>query len=117
MWIRVNDTVEVIVGNDAGVRGKVLSVDRVGQRVVVEAVNRVFKHVRKSQRNPQGGRLSKEMPISWSNVKVVCESCGEAVRTGARFKEDGSKVRVCKKCGAQQGRAISPPRAAQGKGR
>ncbi|MFM8324885.1 MAG: 50S ribosomal protein L24, partial [Pirellulaceae bacterium] len=60
MWIRVNDMVEVISGRDRGQRGKILKIDRVGNRVVVEGMQRVYKHVRKSQRNPQGGRLSKE---------------------------------------------------------
>ena len=54
---------EVIAGDDRGVRGKVLRVDREAGKVVVEGVNRVYKHVRRSQKNPQGGRLSKEMPI------------------------------------------------------
>ena len=44
-----------------------------GRKVVVEGVNRVYKHVRRSQQNPQGGRLSKEMPVSISNVLLVCE--------------------------------------------
>jgi len=105
----------VISGNDVGERGKVLSVDRERRRVVVEGVNRVLKHVRKTQRNPQGGRLSKELAIDWSNVMLVCESCDAASRTGARFMDDGAKVRFCKKCGAQIGRAISPARAAHAK--
>ena len=68
MHIRVKDTVEVITGDDRGVRGKVLSVDRSAGKLLVEGVNRVYKHVRRSQRNPQGGRLSKEMPVQMSNV-------------------------------------------------
>ena len=83
MHIRVNDTVEVLTGDDRGVRGKVLSVDHQAGKLVVEGVNRVYKHVRRSQRNPQGGRLSKEMPVQISNVKFVCESCSAATRTGA----------------------------------
>ncbi|MDA0658227.1 MAG: 50S ribosomal protein L24 [Planctomycetota bacterium] len=115
MWLRVDDTVEVITGNDAGVRAKVLSVDREQNRVVVEGVNRVLKHVRKSQRNPQGGRLSKELSVAWSNVMLVCESCNAASRTGAKYQDDGSKVRYCKKCGAQIGRTIAPARSAHAK--
>jgi len=110
MWIRTNDLVEVISGEDRGVRGKVLRVDRKSGRLVVEGVNRVYKHVRRTQRNPQGGRLSKEMPIAACNVLLVCEKCGKATRLGARYLEDGSKERYCKSCGASNGQ-IAPPRA------
>ena len=110
MHIRINDTVEVITGNDRGNRGKVLRVDRSGGKLVVEGVNQVKKHVRRSQRNPQGGRLAMEMPIQISNVLLVCEACGKKTRTGVRYEDDGSKVRFCKKCGAGIGQ-ISPPKA------
>lgn len=114
MHIRVNDTVKVIAGADKDVQGKVLSVDHHKGKLVVEGVNRVYKHVRRSQRNPQGGRLSKEMPIQLSNVLWVCTSCGVPTRTGARYTDDGSKERYCKKCG-KSGGAIAPPRAAYAK--
>ncbi len=110
MWVRVDDMVEVIAGDDQGARGKVLRVDRRRGKVVVEHVNRVYKHVRRSQKNPQGGRLSMEMPISLSNVLLVCEKCGAPTRTGARLLQDGSKERFCKKCGASNGQ-IAPARA------
>jgi large subunit ribosomal protein L24 len=112
MWIKANDTVEVIAGDDRGQRGKVLTVDRQAGRVVVEGVNRVYKHVRRSQKNPQGGRLSKEMPVQVSNVALVCPKCGKPTRVGARFVDDGSKERYCKKCGASVGE-ISPARTNQ----
>jgi len=110
MWIRRDDNVEVIAGDDLGTRGKVLRLDRPAGKVVVEQVNRAYKHVRRSQRNPQGGRLSVEMPIPLSNVALVCEKCGSATRIGVRFLEDGSKERFCKKCGAGNGQ-IAPPKA------
>ncbi len=114
MWIRVNDTVEIITGEDRGTRGKVLRVDRNSGKLVVEQINRVYKHVRRSQRNPQGGRLSMEMPIPASNALLVCEACGAAVRIGARLLDDGSKERFCKKCGAGNGQ-IAPARARRAK--
>ena len=80
MWIKANDNVKVISGEDRGTRGKVLRVDHEASKLVVEGVNRVYKHVRRSQRNPQGGRLSMEMPISVSNVMLVCGACGAAAR-------------------------------------
>lgn len=114
MLIRTNDTVQVLTGNDRGVRARVLSVDRGAGKAVVEGVNQVYKHVRRSQRNPQGGRLSKEMPIQLSNVAYVCASCDKASRLGARYLDDGSKERYCKKCGTGQGQ-ISPAKAAYAK--
>jgi large subunit ribosomal protein L24 len=110
MWIRANDTVMVIAGDDRGTRGRVLRVAPSVGKLVVEGVNRVYKHVRRSQKNPQGGRLSKEMPIPMSNVLLVCSACGKPARMGAEHLEDGSKVRVCKKCKAQNG-SIAPKKA------
>jgi large subunit ribosomal protein L24 len=110
MLIHTNDTVKVISGEDRGTRGKVLRVDREAGKVVVEGVNRVYKHVRRSQKNPQGGRLSMEMPISVSNVLLICEKCGAATRLGTRYMADGAKERYCKKCGAGNGN-IAPAKA------
>lgn len=108
MWIKTNDTVKVISGEDRGTTGKVLRVLRREGKLVVEGVNRVYKHVRRSQRNPQGGRLSKEMPISLSNVALVCEACGAATRVGARYLPNGAKERYCKQCGAGNGQVAAP---------
>ncbi len=109
MWIKSNDTVKVISGEDRGTTSKVLRVNRKTGKLVVEGVNRVYKHVKRSQKNPQGGRLSKEMPIAASNVALVCEACGAATRVGARYLPNGAKERYCKKCGASNGQ-VSPPK-------
>lgn len=109
MRIKVDDMVKVIAGADNGVEAKVLKVLSDENKLIVEGVNRVYKHMRRSQRNPQGGRLSKEMPIAASNVMLVCESCRKATRVGVRYRDDGSKERFCKKCGAGNG-LVSPPR-------
>ncbi|MEQ8790034.1 MAG: 50S ribosomal protein L24 [Pirellulaceae bacterium] len=114
MHIKIDDMVEILTGDDKFERGKVLRVDHQAGKVLVEGVNRVYKHVRRSQRNPQGGRLSKEMPVQISNVKLVCTSCGKAAKTGNRYLADGSKERFCKKCGASQGQ-IAPAKAAYAK--
>src|SRR3954462_8067481 len=111
MLIRTGDTVEVIAGNDRGQKSKVLKVDRATGKAVVEGVNRVKKHIRRSQKYPQGGVLSKEMPVQLSNVKYFCPSCSAAARLGARFLDDGSKERFCKKCGASAGQ-IAPAKKA-----
>jgi large subunit ribosomal protein L24 len=110
MRIKTNDTVEVISGEDRGTRGKVMRINLDKGKLVVEGVNRVYKHVKRSQKNPQGGRLSLEMPVSQSNVMLVCGACGAPARIGARRLPDGSKERYCKKCGAGNG-IIAPPKA------
>lgn len=107
MRIRSGDTVEVIAGASRGTRAKILQVDHAAGKVVVEGVNRVYKHIRRSQKHPQGGRLSKEMPVQLSNVMLVCPACRKATRAGARRLDDGTKERYCKKCGAGLGQ-IAP---------
>ena len=109
MRIRTADIVMIISGNDRGKRGKVLRVVSGKKKVVVEGVNRVYKHVRRSNRNPQGGRLSKELAIDASNVMLICGACGQAAKTGARQAKDGGKERYCKDCGAANGQ-IAPAR-------
>jgi large subunit ribosomal protein L24 len=110
MHIRMGDTVEVISGADRGTRARVIKVDAEAGKAMVEGVNRVYKHVKRSQKHPQGGRLSKEMPVQLSNLMLVCTACHKPARTGARFLDDGSKQRYCKKCGSGQGE-IAPARA------
>jgi large subunit ribosomal protein L24 len=111
MLIRTGDTVQVLCGADRGKQSRVLKVDRADGKAIVENIARVYKHVRRSQKNPQGGRLSKEMPIDMSNLAYVCGSCGKATRLGARFTKDGAKERFCKKCGAAAGE-IAPAKKA-----
>ena len=117
MLIKAGDLVEVRTGNARGTRAKVLSVRPEadgGGRLVVEGVNRVYRHIKRSQKNPQGGRLSKELPIDASNVLLVCTACGKAARLGARVAADGGKVRFCRKCGADLGTLRRPRAAAKG---
>lgn len=103
MLIRSGDTVEVIAGADRGTTSRVIQIDRDKGKALVENVNRVYKHVRRSQKHPQGGRLSKEMPVQLSNLMYVCQSCRTRTRLGARFSDEGAKERFCKKCGAGAG--------------
>lgn len=116
MRINKNDIVQIRTGSfkylpksDTVRTGRVLSVDRDAQKVVVEGVNIVKKHVRRSKRSPQGGRLSREMPIPMANVQVVCPSCSRPTRVGVKFDESGAKFRVCKKCNANISK-IAPAR-------
>jgi large subunit ribosomal protein L24 len=104
MHIRRDDTVVVIAGDDKGTRAKVLRVDTQKRRAIVEGVNRVYKHLKRSRKNPQGGRLEIEAPIQVSNLQVVCPKCDKGVRTGIRVDPDGSKkFRVCRRCGGDLG--------------
>lgn len=114
MHIRQNDIVQVITGEDRGVRGKVLSVSPKNGKVIVEGVNRVYKHMKRSQKNPQGGRLSKEMPVNISNVMLVDPSTDKATRVGVRVAKDGSRERYSKRSGVSLG-AISAIRKESGK--
>jgi large subunit ribosomal protein L24 len=108
MHIRKDDQVEVITGDDRGTPdnrriAKVLRVIPGANKIVAEGVNRVYKHMKPSAKNQQGGRLSKEMPIDASNVMLYCPSCRRGVRVGHRFTEAGQKQRYCKKCSASLG--------------
>lgn len=103
MHIRRDDIVEVISGDDKGKRGRVLrSIPREG-KVVVEGINRVYRHVRPNRRNAQGGRLSKEMPIQASNVALIDPTTNKPTRVKVRIHEDGTKERLAKS-GASLGR-------------
>jgi large subunit ribosomal protein L24 len=121
MQIRKDDQVEVIAGDDKGSAAerriaKVLKVIPERNKIVVEGINRVYKHLRPSQKNPQGGRLSKEMPIDVSNVKLFCSKCNRGVRFGRRFTDEGQKQRYCKSCGNNLGN-VGPRKAAHAKKR
>ena len=109
MHIKVGDMVRVMTGDDRGTTAKVLSVNHKHGKTIVEGVNRVYKHMRRSQRNLQGGRLSKEMPVQLSNVLLVCPACGKPCRTGARLTKLDGKERFCRKCGAGIGEIAPAP--------
>ena len=115
MKIKIGDTVKVISGKDRGTVGKVLTVNHQKRTLVVEGVNKVKKHVRPSQKNPQGGRLSKEMPVDSSIVMALCPKTQAPTRIGYRYLKDGSKERFARKSGASMGE-IAPPKAASAQG-
>lgn len=100
--IKQGDTVMVIAGRDKGKTGKVLRILADKDRVVVEGVNRVWKHVKPSQRSPQGGRIQKDAPIHASNVMPVDPTTGKPTRV--KFEErEGKKHRVAIKSGTSLG--------------
>jgi large subunit ribosomal protein L24 len=101
MRIKRNDLVEVIAGNDRGARGRVLRAYPKDHRVVIESVNIRKKHqspMQAGRGQVQAGIIQFEAPIDVSNVMLVCPQCEEKTRVGIR-REDGMKIRVCKKCG------------------
>ena len=98
MTVRKGDKVRVIAGKDKGKEGKVLRSMPEKQRIVVENVAMMKKATRPSQTNQQGGIIEMEGTIHVSNVMLVCPACSEATRAGRR-REDGMRIRVCKKCG------------------
>lgn len=98
-FVRKDDNVLILSGEDRGKQGKVLKVFPREQRVVVEGINFIKKHTRPTQKNPKGGIVEKEGVINASNVMVVCGKCGEPTRVGFKIISDGSRVRSCKKCG------------------
>ena len=114
MKIKRGDSVVVIAGEDSGpTPRRVISVLEGGEKLVIEGVNRVYKHVRRGHpKSPQGGRLHVEMPIDRSNVMLHCTSCNKGTRVGYRVKDDGSKERFCKRCDAALG-TIRPPKKRQ----
>lgn len=97
--IKKGDTVEVIAGKDKGKTGKVLRVFPGRQRVLVEAVNFVFRHTRQTRMNVQGGVVQREASLHIANVALLCSRCNQRTRVGRKLLDDGKRVRVCKKCG------------------
>ncbi len=92
--VKRDDMVQVIAGNDRGRTGRILRVLPDDEKVIVEGINVRKRHVRPSQRYPQGGRVEKEMPIHISNVQPLSPSTNRASRVRFETREDGSKVRV-----------------------
>ncbi len=105
LHIKANDEVIVISGKDRSYkgnlrRGRVIGVLPKEERVIVEGMNILKRAVRQTQKVRQGGIIESPGPIHVSNVMLVCPSCNKPTRVGHRQREDGTRVRVCKKCGA-----------------
>jgi large subunit ribosomal protein L24 len=103
MRVRKGDKVRVIAGNDRGKEGQILKVFPRSNRIIVEKVNLIKRHQRRTQSNPQGGIIEKEGPINASNVLLICPTTGEPTRIGKEILSDGSRARVSKKSGEMLG--------------
>ena len=99
MKLRVGDTVQVIAGSDKGKTGEVIQILRKEERVIVEGVNMVTKHIKPSQADPEGGIVTREAPIHASNVAYSDSKAKQPVKIGYNV-EDGKKVRINKSTGA-----------------
>ena len=98
MKIRKNDTVIVTAGKDKGKTGKVRFAYPKEERVMVEGINFIKRHIRARGRVRQAGIIQLEAPIPVSNVMLLCSRCNRPTRVSFRFLEDGRKVRVCNRC-------------------
>jgi large subunit ribosomal protein L24 len=96
--IKKGDTVLVISGNYKGKKGKVREVITGDKKLIIEGINVKKVHTKPVKTGQPGGILEKELPVSVSNVKLICSSCGEPTKVGFMFLEDKRKVRYCKKC-------------------
>jgi large subunit ribosomal protein L24 len=101
--VKKGDQVAVMAGDDKGKVGEVIRVDAAGGKVLVQGINRVYRHLRPSRKHPQGGRIQKEMPISISNVLPVDPKTNRPTRVAFRIDKDGTKQRVAKKSGQTLG--------------
>lgn len=104
MKIRKGDHVRVMTGKDRGKEGRVLAVYPRQNRLIIERVNLVKRHLKlraaRGRAGQEGGIITKEAPLDASNVQIVCPSCGPT-RVGYQVSEDGAKSRICRKCGGE----------------
>ena len=101
MHIKTNDTVVVLSGRDKGKQGKVMSVAPKDGKAIVEGVSVAKRHKKPRKEGEPGGIIKMETPIYVSKLMRVCPKCDKPTRPAYKFKTDGNKVRVCKKCGAE----------------
>ena len=99
MNVKKGDTIVVLSGKDKGKQGKILKSDPKGGKVIVEGVNVAMKHRKPRKLGEEGGIVKMETPIYACKVMLVCPKCGKPTRPAFRILDDGSKARVCRKCG------------------
>ena len=97
--VKTGDTVVVLSGKDKGKKGKVLAVSPKEGKVIVEKINIVSKHIKPRRMGEPGGIIKAEGAFYASKVQIICPRCKEATRVGHKLYEDGTKSRICVKCG------------------
>ena len=98
LHVKKGDTVVVLSGKDKGKQGKIITAMPKAGKVVVEGVNKVKRHSKPSLKVPNGGIITKEMPLHACKVQLVCPACNKPTRIGHK-DVNGKNSRVCKKCG------------------
>lgn len=107
MKIKKGDNVMMLGGKDKGKKAKVILVLSEQNKVVVEGLNLVKKHLRAKKQGQKGQVISKERAVSVSSVTLICKSCGKQTRVGFKVENENlpagrqGKIRICKKCGAE----------------
>ncbi|MFA6485961.1 MAG: 50S ribosomal protein L24 [Candidatus Magasanikbacteria bacterium] len=97
MKIKTNDKVKILSGKDKGKEGKVIQVFRADDKVVVEGVNIMKKHLRSRKAGDKGQVIELSAPLAVSKVSLICPKCNQSARVGYKL-EAGVKKRVCRKC-------------------
>jgi large subunit ribosomal protein L24 len=97
--VKTGDTVVVLSGKNKGKKGKVMAVSPKEGKVIVENVNMVSKHIKPRKMGEAGGIVKAEGAMYASKVQIVCPRCKKPTRIGHKINEDGSKNRICRKCG------------------
>ncbi len=96
--IKKNDTVIITTGKEKGKKGRVLAFSSSNDRIIVEKINIVKRHMKPTRKYSQGGIIDKEAPVHISNVMLICPKCNKPTRIRNSFLQDNRKVRMCKKC-------------------
>ena len=97
--IKKDDIVMVNAGDEKGKKGRVIAISNEGERLVIENVNMIKKHMKPNKQYSQGGIIEKEAPVHRSNMMLVCPKCDKPTKIGNKMLENGKKIRECKKCG------------------
>lgn len=98
--VKSGDTVMIMSGKDRGKKGKVMAVSPKEGKVIIENANFVSKHVKPRKMGEPGGIIKAESAIYSSKVQIFCSHCNKPTRIGHKVGKDGSKERICRKCGA-----------------
>ncbi len=98
LGIKKDDTVMVVTGEERGKKGRVLAVYPKQEKLLIEKLNIIKRHMKPSKKYTQGGIIEKESPIHRSNVMLICSKCNKPVKIEQKILEDGAKVRICKNC-------------------
>ena len=97
MKVKTGDNVQIIAGKDKGKKSKIIKVLTKQDRVVVDGVNIMKKHIKKT-REKAGERIETEASVHVSNVQIVCPACKKITRVGIQKSKTGKRIRICKKC-------------------